>query len=171
MEFKKICCLMLFTIFLIRSSPAVADLGDFTCVYKTELVDGKYLSEANCKCQDQTFVGDSDIKESEKAAQEHAFSKAMFLAVEHFRGQEKETVMCGEVKAIASPTSAAPVAVKDVKYSEIKVESCKWSNDIPRRIIKGTGPGCTNNESKEACVGYVVCEQNSGGKFMRQSTC
>jgi hypothetical protein len=41
------------------------------------------------------------------------------------------------------------------------VHSCKWSDDIPRRIIKGTGPGCKNNESKEACVGYVVCNQKT----------
>ncbi len=50
-----------------------------------------------------------------------------------------------------------------------KPESCVWAEDLPRRIVEG--PGC-NKTGNRLCVGFVVCEQKTGGaKFVRMSTC
>lgn len=47
------------------------------------------------------------------------------------------------------------------------VGSCKWVEDLPRKI--SYIPGCG---SKGACVGYVVCDrEDKKGKFVRTSTC
>lgn len=51
-----------------------------------------------------------------------------------------------------------------------KAETCKWVNDLPRKIV--VGPGCGGKSKSRICTGYVVCEQKvGGGKFVRQSTC
>lgn len=50
-----------------------------------------------------------------------------------------------------------------------KAETCKWVNDLPRKIVNG--PSCGKTRS-QICTGYVVCEQKTGGgKFIRMSTC
>jgi len=47
--------------------------------------------------------------------------------------------------------------------------TCVWASDMPRRIVQG--PGCST-AGNQVCVGYVVCEQKTGGgKFIRMSTC
>jgi hypothetical protein len=52
-----------------------------------------------------------------------------------------------------------------------KPETCVWSQDIPRRIIKA--PSCGRTPMK-ICTGYVVCDQKAEGssaKFVRMTTC
>jgi hypothetical protein len=51
-----------------------------------------------------------------------------------------------------------------------KADTCVWSTDLPRRVISQRG--CTQGAKTQACVGYVVCEQQDGDlKFVRMSTC
>lgn len=51
-----------------------------------------------------------------------------------------------------------------------KSVTCKWVNDLPRKIVNG--PGCNSRSRSRMCTGYVVCEQKEGGgKFVRMSTC
>jgi hypothetical protein len=57
-----------------------------------------------------------------------------------------------------------------LKENPIVPETCEWVRDTPRRII--SVPGCGNNlPKKKACVGYVLCYQKSGLKYVRMSTC
>lgn len=57
--------------------------------------------------------------------------------------------------------------VKKISETDYLPSTCKWVPDMPRRIIFGSG--CVGED--RLCVGYVVCDQKSGGKFIRQSTC
>lgn len=51
-----------------------------------------------------------------------------------------------------------------------KPETCKWVEDLPRKIVYG--PGCTTKGKSSICTGYVVCDQKSGeGQFIRMSSC
>lgn len=57
-------------------------------------------------------------------------------------------------------------------------KTCKWSFDLPRRIINTPAPGCGNNKSVKTCVGYVICDQEKKPseegeplKVVRMSTC
>lgn len=51
-----------------------------------------------------------------------------------------------------------------------KPETCRWVNDLPRKIVNG--PGCGPKNRSKICTGYVICEQKEGGaKFIRMSTC
>lgn len=49
------------------------------------------------------------------------------------------------------------------------MDTCVWSSDLPRRVIEI--PGCSLNVKSKACVGYVICENKEGVKFVRMSTC
>lgn len=51
-----------------------------------------------------------------------------------------------------------------------KPETCRWVNDLPRKVVNG--PGCGPKNRSMICTGYVICEQKQGGaKFIRMSTC
>lgn len=51
-----------------------------------------------------------------------------------------------------------------------KPETCRWVNDLPRKVVNG--PGCGPKQRSKMCTGYVICEQKQGGaKFIRMSTC
>lgn len=79
-----------------------------------------------------------------------------------------------EVQPETKPAEVKPV-VPSVNEDEkspknYKAETCKWVNDLPRKIV--VGPGCGGKSKSRICTGYVVCEQKvGGGKFVRQSTC
>lgn len=58
---------------------------------------------------------------------------------------------------------------REVQTRNLNPNSCRWSEDFPRRLVEG--PGC-NSKGNKICVGYVVCERARGaGKFVRMSTC
>jgi hypothetical protein len=58
---------------------------------------------------------------------------------------------------------------REVQTRNLNANSCRWSEDFPRRLVEG--PGC-NSKGNKICVGYVVCERARGeGKFVRMSTC
>lgn len=100
--------------------------------------------------------------------------------------QDKNKVLCEdygqycgvgekiEVITQASPNIVPTITVPDLapivkKISETDYlpNTCRWVTDMPRRIV--FGPGCSGKE--KLCVGYVVCDQKNGGKFIRMSTC
>lgn len=55
--------------------------------------------------------------------------------------------------------------------SFMKLKTCRWHPGFPRQILKGPGSGCKANQKVEVCVGYVICQNNVGVEFIRQSTC
>ncbi|HXH74207.1 MAG TPA: hypothetical protein VNJ08_04535 [Bacteriovoracaceae bacterium] len=70
---------------------------------------------------------------------------------------------------VAVPVKEEPIGdnvdEKDPKTKYI-ASSCNWVSDLPRRI--SFIPGCG---AKGACIGFVVCDREGGGKFVRTSTC
>jgi hypothetical protein len=73
------------------------------------------------------------------------------------------------------PKKDEPVVVVEEESDEksprnYKPETCKWVQDLPRKVVNG--PGCGGKSRSRICTGYVVCEQKTGGaKFIRMSTC
>lgn len=57
--------------------------------------------------------------------------------------------------------------VKKINEKDYLANTCQWVPDMPRRLV--FGPGCMGDDC--LCVGLVMCDQKSGGKFIRQSTC
>lgn len=58
------------------------------------------------------------------------------------------------------------------KPAEVKIETCTWVDDMPRRIVKGPKTSkCP--EGANICMGYVACEPLKDGapKTVRVSTC
>ncbi len=72
------------------------------------------------------------------------------------------------------PKKEEPVVVEEESDEKsprnYKPETCKWVQDLPRKVVNG--PGCGGKSRSRICTGYVVCEQKTGGaKFIRMSTC
>ena len=86
---------------------------------------------------------------------------------------ETKPVVTPEVKPEVKPEEKPVVPTEnedEQSPKNYKAETCKWVNDLPRRIH--VGPGCGGKSRSRMCTGYVVCEQKvGGGKFIRQSTC
>lgn len=65
----------------------------------------------------------------------------------------------------------APLFIKS-KSADINYDSCKWVEDMPRKIVKGPASGGCKDETR-VCMGYVSCDSNKAGapKVVRLSTC
>ncbi len=67
-------------------------------------------------------------------------------------------------------TPETPATAASVQLRGLKAETCKWVNDLPRRLINS--PGCTASTRNRICTGFVSCEQAQGGaRLTRLSTC
>lgn len=81
----------------------------------------------------------------------------------------------GMTEAVAvAPEVPAPKAAAEADDDEeidFKPETCKWSQDLPRKVL--ACPGCEKGTDVWICTGYVICDpvDDSKPKLTRLSTC
>ncbi|HXH74209.1 MAG TPA: hypothetical protein VNJ08_04545 [Bacteriovoracaceae bacterium] len=91
---------------------------------------------------------------------------------------EKPDNIPAEAKALpaVAPVPDEKVALNNEPVS-YDIESCKWSEELPRRIV--AGPDCPLASSEEGpkgtliCTGHIVCDQKvkNKPKYLRLATC
>lgn len=73
-----------------------------------------------------------------------------------------------DTEAASESAVSAQESIEDLR-SNYKSDTCKWVEDMPRKVH--SAPGCGRG-GVQVCVGYVVCDQNnSEAKFVRTATC
>jgi hypothetical protein len=139
----------------------------------------KKLQEEQARIQKQIEQNDAEIK-----AQQEEQKKKLIRTYE-WAAQSAEKVG-DKVKSVARAV-AAPVVEKakevgaeiqeDIRENERREDpknydstTCKWAEEIPRRIIKAPSCGRT---PVNICTGYVVCNQKAPntGNFIRMTVC
>lgn len=79
---------------------------------------------------------------------------------------------------VAAPAVTDSGELIEDKYKKggYKTDSCEWVKDLPRKIVAGPGGKDCHNDGKgevraNICIGYVACQHDNGGIFIRMSTC